>query len=63
VPATNPICTASVNKSAAFRSSFHSLTSAGTTAEPLNQSDIPNNSAIANKASVRQRDDDGYVCD
>src|ERR1044072_7216766 len=59
VPATNPICTAKGSKSAPLRSSFHSLTNDGTTAESLNQSDIPSNSAIASRASVRHRADDG----
>jgi hypothetical protein len=35
---------------------FHSRVRAGNTAEPLNHSDIPSNSATASSASVRQRD-------
>ena len=34
----------------------HSLVNAGTTAEPLNQSDMPSSSAKASNRSVRQRD-------
>src|SRR6266567_4282440 len=56
VPATKPICTDSVNQLAALSLRFHSLVKAGTTAEPLNQSDIPSNSAKASRARVRQRD-------
>src|SRR5437016_13200196 len=56
VPATKPSCTESVSQLAALALRFHSLASAGTTAEPLNQSDIPSSSATASSASVRQRD-------
>src|ERR1043166_1340874 len=56
VPATKPSCTESVSQLAAVSLRFHSLVSAGTTAEPLNQSDIPSNSAIASNARVRQRE-------
>src|SRR6266446_9530343 len=56
VPATKPSWTESVSQLAAASLRFHSLVSAGTTAEPLNQSDIPSNSAIASTASVRQRE-------
>ena len=59
VPATNPSCTDSVNQLAAPALRLHSLVSAGTTAEPLNHSDMPNSSAAANNASVRQRAADG----
>src|SRR6267142_1883335 len=55
VPATKPSCTESVSQLAAPALRFHSLVNAGTTAEPLNQSDMPSNSAIASNASVRQR--------
>src|SRR5947207_7471134 len=56
VPATNPICTDSVNQPAAVSLRRHSLVNAGTTADPLNHSDMPSSSAIASNASVRQRD-------
>src|SRR5947207_15114266 len=56
VPATKPSWTESVSQLAAASPRFHSFVSAGTTAEPLNQSDIPSNSAIASTASVRQRE-------
>src|SRR5947207_11692104 len=56
VPTTKPSCTERVNHVAAEGLRCHSLVSAGTTAEPLNQSDIPHSSAIASSASVRQRD-------
>src|SRR6266542_1430423 len=55
VPATNPSCTDKVSQLAASPLRFHSLVSAGTTAEPLNQRDMPSNSAIASSASIRQR--------
>src|SRR5437016_12898858 len=55
VPATKPSWTESVSQLAAASLRFHSFVSAGTTAEPLNQSDIPSSSAIASTASVRQR--------
>src|SRR5882762_3655435 len=55
VPATKPSCTESVSHLAASALRFHSLVNAGTTAEPLNQSDMPSSSAIASSASVRQR--------
>ncbi len=55
VPATKPSCTESVNQLTAPALRRHSFVSAGTTAEPLNQSDMPNNSAIASSASMRQR--------
>src|SRR5260370_40644294 len=58
VPATKPSCTESVNQLAAASLRFHSFVRAGTTAEPLNQSDMPNNSAIASSASMRQRKGD-----
>jgi len=61
VPATIPSCTDSVNQLAAPALRFHSLVSAGTTAEPLNQSDMPSSSATANSASVRQRAADGAL--
>src|ERR1041384_6634176 len=56
VPATTPSAPDSVNHVDAEGLRCHSLVSAGTTAEPLNQSDMPNSSAIASSASVRQRD-------
>src|SRR5690242_1996419 len=56
VPSTNPSCTESVSQLAAPALKFHSLVSDGITAEPLNQSDIPSNSAIAKSASVPKRD-------
>src|SRR5713226_4311431 len=56
VPATKPNCTESVSQLAAPALRFHSLVNAGTTAEPLNQSDMPSSSAIASTASVRQRE-------
>src|SRR6266550_9509797 len=56
VPATKPSCTESVSQLAALALRLHSRLSAGTTAEPLNQSDMPSSSAIASSASVRQRD-------
>src|SRR5258708_19805044 len=56
VPATKPNCTESVSQLAAPSLRCHSLLSAGTTAEPLNQSDMPSSSAVASSASVRQRD-------
>src|SRR6266446_7472442 len=55
VPATKPSCTESVNQLTAPALRCHSFVRAGTTAEPLNQSDMPNNSAIASSASMRQR--------
>ena len=55
VPATNPSWTDNVSQFAAPALRCHSLVSAGTTAEPLNHSDMPNSSATANSASVRQR--------
>src|SRR5882672_2727289 len=55
VPATKPSCTDSVSQFAALELRCHSFTRAGTTAEPLNQSDMPSSSAIASSASVRQR--------
>src|SRR5258708_30911630 len=55
VPATKPSCTESVSQLAALGLRFHSLVNAGTTAEPLNQSDMLSSSAIASNASVRQR--------
>src|SRR6266542_1627489 len=55
VPATNPSCTDKVSQLTASPLRFHSLVSAGTTAEPLNQRDMPSNSAIASSASIRQR--------
>src|ERR1700674_3303599 len=66
VPATKPSCTESVSQLAAPELRFHSFVRAGTTAEPLNQSDMPSSSAIANSASVRQRagaamSDEGYT--
>src|ERR1700716_1339965 len=60
VPATKPSCTESVSQLAAPARRFHSLVNAGTTAEPLNQSDMPSSSAIASNASVRQRDLDSF---
>src|SRR5438552_1394821 len=57
VPATKPSWTESVNQLAADSLRFHSLVSAGTTAEPLNQSDMPRSSATASTARMRQRDD------
>src|ERR1700682_5402218 len=56
VPATKPSCTESVSQLAAASLRFHSRLNAGTTADPLNQSDMPSSSAIASSASVRQRD-------
>src|SRR6266849_4061693 len=56
VPATKPSWTDKVSQLAVASLRCHSLVSAGTTAEPLNQSDIPSNSAIASTASVRQRE-------
>ena len=56
VPATNPSCTESVNQLAALGLRLHSFVKAGTTADPLNHSDMASSSAIANSASVRQRD-------
>src|ERR1700682_3912344 len=58
VPATKPSCTESVSQFAALALRFHSFVRAGTTAEPLNQSDMPSSSAIANSASVRQRNEE-----
>ena len=57
VPVTKPSCTDNVNQLAADSLRFHSFVSAGTTAEPLNQSDMPRSSATARTVSVRQRDD------
>src|SRR5437879_3694385 len=57
VPATKPSCTESVSQLAVPALRFHSLVNDGTTAEPLNQSDMPSNSAIASSARVRQRDE------
>src|SRR5581483_2755869 len=56
VPTTNPICTERVSQLAADSVSCHSFVNAGMTAEPLNHSDMPSNSAIASSTSVRQRD-------
>ena len=56
VPATNPSCTDNVNQLAAVGPTCHSRASAGTTAEPLNHSDMPKHSAIASSVSVRQRE-------
>ena len=56
VPTTNPNCTESVSQSAAFALRCHSFVNAGTTAEPLNQSDMASSSAIASSVSVRQRE-------
>src|SRR5690242_20140699 len=56
VPATKPSWTDRVSQVAAEGLRCHSLVRAGTTAEPLNQSDMPKSSAIASSASVRQRD-------
>src|SRR5438309_7108977 len=56
VPATKPSWIESVSQLAAASLRFHSLVSAGTTADPLNQSDIPSNTAIASTASVRQHE-------
>ena len=56
VPATNPSCTESVSQLAAFALRCHSFVNAGTTAEPLNQSDMASSSAIASSVSVRQRE-------
>src|SRR5258707_8465696 len=56
VPATKPSCTESVSQLAAPALRFNSRVNAGTTAEPLNHSDMPSSSAIASKASVPQRD-------
>src|SRR6266536_3024854 len=61
VPATNPSCTDKVSQLTASPLRFHSLVSAGTTAEPLNQRDMPSNSAIASSASIRQRSLDEEV--
>jgi len=56
VPATNPSCTDSVSQLAAFALRCHSFVSAGTTAEPLNHSDMLSSSAIASSVRVRQRE-------
>src|ERR1700682_5275699 len=55
VPATKPSCTAIVSQLAVASERLHSTRNAGTTAEALNQSDIPSNSAADSSASVRQR--------
>src|SRR5258706_14987484 len=61
VPATKPNCTESVSQLTAPAPRFHSFVRAGTTAEPLNQSDIPSSSAIASSASMRQRNGDASL--
>src|ERR1051325_6181979 len=55
VPATKPSCTAMASQLICEGESFHSSESAGTTAEPLNQSAIPNNSAAESSVNARQR--------
>ena len=55
VPQTKPSWTAIVNQLALESERFHSQRNAGTTAEPLNQSDIASSSAIETKARIRHR--------
>lgn len=55
VPVTNPSCTESVSQFAPLSLKRHSVTNAGTTADPLNHKDMANSSAMASSASVRQR--------
>src|SRR5262249_12063038 len=55
VPATKPSCTAIATQLICDGESRHSTVSAGTTAEPLNHSDMPSNSAIESSARARQR--------
>ena len=56
VPTTKPSCTDSVSQLAAFALRCHSFVNAGTTADPLNHSDMVSSSAIASSVSVRQRE-------
>src|SRR5216683_2097119 len=55
VPNTNPSCTEIVNQLAAASPKCHSLRRAGTTAEALNHSDMPNSSATDSSARARHR--------
>ena len=55
VPATKPSWTAIATQLICDGESCHSRESAGTTAEPLNQSAIPNNSAVESSANARHR--------
>jgi hypothetical protein len=55
VPATKPICTASVSHAAVEGSSFHSTLSRGATADTPNQSDIPRRTAMERRTRAVQR--------
>src|SRR6266850_3909096 len=55
VPQTKPSWTAIVNQLTLASLKFHSTRRAGTTAEALNQSDMPSSSASESNASARQR--------
>src|SRR6185295_7623747 len=59
VPQTKPSCTAIVNQPAVDSLSPHSTRNAGTTAEALNQRDIPSSSAADRRTRARQRAGDG----
>src|SRR6185295_6532923 len=59
VPQTKPSCTAIVNQPAVDSLSPHSTRNAGTTAEALNQSDMPSSSAADRRTRARQRAGDG----
>src|ERR1043165_8565472 len=61
VPATNPGWTAIAIQLICEGDKCHSEESAGTTAEPLNHSDMPSNSAIDKRVNARQRRGDGEV--
>src|SRR3981081_4573311 len=55
VPQTKPSCPAIVIQLTVESVKFHSTRNAGTTADALNHSDMPSNSASESSTSVRQR--------